>query len=262
MHLQIFAYIYPNSWPGRKYNLSEDAVAVSKDKTVFAVADGITQLSYTKKELKTGRSKAKDVAEIFCKTILSSGGTVREMLERANRKIRKYNRGAKPDFWKTDYTCCTGAVCIVWKETLEYGYIGDAFVGVLGKRGWKLPVQDSYKAVHDFWKPIKSSELREFITRALLRNRPGTFDMYGRDIGYGALTGETSALKTLRTGKVRLERGDVIVIGSDGVLPFFRLGNFLRALRSGTNVGKILRDAEGNKKELSAERTLVMVRVV
>ncbi len=254
--------------PYRKPKLFEDYYSRGRRKAVFAVADGITQLSYSAEEKRTGKTEAKKVAEIFCKNSVGVldkwvGSRLGERLiikaiENANRNIAAFNRklGVKPDFWKTDYACCTGAICFIEDWKLFWGTVGDCFVGVLRKGNWKLRPEDAYENVHEFWKYIEGEENKEFVTRALLRNKRGIF-WNGKNIGYGALTGEKAALDFLHSGAVKISRGDIVFIGTDGTLPYMESKEFLRLfVKNHKETNKYFKLGKGK------ERTLISIRIL
>ena len=70
----------------------------------------------------------------------------------------------------------------------------------------------------------------------------------GEKVGYGALTGEDSAMDFVKTYKVPLNNAKYIVAYSDGCIPYFE--NKIEAEKSLTNLDRI--------KEEGSERTLVI----
>lgn len=277
--MRIFGSAFES--PLRQNGILEDAFLVSDRYPMAAVADGITQLSYRSEEIEKKTSDAKKVAELFCKTAIHTMEDNHEdymkkfngslllsySLLRANEEVRHFNqtRKTRPDFWKTDYACCVGAVAYISPKDMElwYGYLSDCFVAVLDKdNGWKLPVINDLDPVHDFWKGIEGKEMKEYVTRALLRNKLGLFNRQRRTLSYGAFTGEKEALKFLREDHIGIEPGDIILAGTDGVLPYLKEERFLKALQESNESAMNFLGSGMDSKEpmFNLERTLVLMR--
>lgn len=50
----------------------------------------------------------------------------------------------------------------------------------------------------------------------------------GKCISYGALTGETAAIDFIKTGEVTLEKGDTVIVYSDGMVNFLLEKEFIK----------------------------------
>jgi len=259
----------------RKNGLFEDASLVDEDGPVFAVADGYTQLVYTEEEERTKMSKAREAAELFCKTVVENLGRQRghepeyQAMWNANEEIRELNRRygiSNPDFWTSDYACCYGAVGFLSDDRLRfhYAYISDCFVAVLDKdTKWKLPVRDDLDPVHDFWQDIQGEANKEFVTRALIRNKPGPVDGRGRELSYGTLTGEMAAMSFVRHGTIEVGNGDIILLGTDGAMPYLEEKGFLDLLQGpDEKVADFMENGDIIGRKFGKERTLVVARML
>lgn len=216
-----------------------------KDKTIITVADGITRDPLnllTLPDLKTITreiefaigypipSPAKKAADLFCDSFIKHASkfppcikTLKQSVISANNKIKNINKNLKVDYLTNDFAACVASAAIMKNKTLYYAYMTDCGVAVFSKKGrlkfkTKLEgpnpriTEEIAKQSNKYGSSWRDPRTRAR-TRAHYRNNPR------EPLSYGALTGEKTALKFLRTGKTFLSNNDFVVLFTDGFAP-------------------------------------------
>jgi serine/threonine protein phosphatase PrpC len=243
MKIQAFTLHNPKhhanlfNWP------EEDSFKFSleKDKIIIAVADGITRDPLGSPTLPdyhtlSGEiefaleypipSPARAAADLFCKTFVKrakNSNNTKNLFNKANKKIKSLNKNLKIDYLENDFAACVASAGIIRNNILSYGYITDCGIAIFKKNG-KL----KFKTKNEKPNPKISNEIAKepkkygkdwsdpkfrVRTRSHYRNNPK------EKLSYGALTGENTSLFFLRTGKVKLTKGEYIIFHSDGFTP-------------------------------------------
>lgn len=212
---------------------------------IFAVADGITWRGSGEDEFPFP-SPAKEVADIFTsflnEEILNEEIKTKNPLSfienyfyQTNLKIKDYNKkrlGEKEiNYWEIDYAHLSALLGIVKDNFLYYGLIGDNFVFVFDKDG---NLKHQSKKIDYFHRHYPNQELIEKLKKQIEKEKRkpqdgeslgrkyfrNKLDENGLPYGYGVLTGEESALNYLIYESIPLEQDDIIILATDGFLPF------------------------------------------
>src|SRR5690606_23673347 len=103
---------------------------------------------------------------------------------------------------------------------LAVGWIGDCGVAVIRKGSLVFQTRDQLEGLLAYLRerPAPYDDARRVYIRRELRNRPD-FRPDGREVTYGVLTGEPSALPYIQTGSFLLRPGDVVAVYTDGFAP-------------------------------------------
>lgn len=220
----------------------EDSFAYKLDHENIAVADGITRDPIGMKERPDDEeglievskkyprpSPAKIAADLFCKSFLGyakknklNGEIIAEAFSYANNKIKQLNskKNKNPNYLENDFWACVASAGIIKDNILYYGFIADCGVVIFNKDGnLKLRTENQGpNSRGSIDKDIRKKYDTSFkfqkgrrIIRSLYRNA------MTNPLSYGALTGERTALGFIRTGSLRLEKGDYIGFYSDGM---------------------------------------------
>lgn len=189
-----------------------------------------SKLKFWKKEI----SPARMAADEFCRSFIyymkefekKDAKAVRDSFEKANEEIKILNEEYNPvvDYLENDYWGCVAAGCALRHENgqkvLSYGFIADCGISVFDANGNKKfqTLNEGPNSKGSINRDIKEKYGAEFrfpegrrIIRNLYRNNPE------EPLAYGALTGEKSAMKYVRTGELEIERGDKIIVFTDGL---------------------------------------------
>ena len=192
----------------------------------------------------------------------SKDGDVKNVLVSGNPALMKYNQKLygngleKVDYVVNDLACCAASCAVVSGKELSWSYVADCGVAVVSQDAvWKTDVdmdlsegarQKTLKTngLGDWFQP----ETRKF-TRGVLRNNKE----YNGKGAYGVLSGEESGEAFVRSGSRGLKKGDVVLVYSDGALPFLFDEECVEMIRE--------KDFEGVKKycaeRVKTEGTLV-----
>lgn len=247
-----FAKMYDNNI-FTKYGLTpvvEDYFKV--DENVFCIADGVTRddingnpVPYPKNkeeaekwiELYPNPSGAFDAAKITCDTfvdLLKKETQVNKQIilktaRKANKAVWNINDGRKIDYLKEDLYCCEAVGGVVKENKLYCFSIGDCHISVFDDNMELMFTSiNNHKQFEDFIDNIYTKQ-HEFdwnraedriMARRDYRNKPGQ-KINGKDISFGAFTGEEQAEYYIDTYEIDLEKAKYICAYSDGYEPYF-----------------------------------------
>ena len=261
---------------------NEDAFLISKKLPIFAVADGVTQSHY-----KNGRYAlpygAKLAAKIFCKStvkyleksyshILENvriKNIIKESFDLANQKIRELNVkhglvDKRMDYLQHDWFDTVGVTAVLVKNTLHYGFVGDCGLAIFNKNNKKIfQTKDMVApAIKRFEKMYSghakfSFDKRTFIVRHDFRNNPDK-------TGYGSFTGEEHVRYYYAFGAKKLQKGDMVVLYSDGMVNLLKDGEFIKILRLRDKTkltNFVMQKAKENSKKYGDDRTFALAVV-
>lgn len=192
-----------------------------------------------------------------------------ETMKKANENVRILNEKYVPfcDYLENDYY---GAVCscvFISNNILNWSYVCDCGILVYDKEGnIKFQTEDDKLLVDPY---IDSSGMLwnlpsgRMTVRKKYRNCPG-FYIDGNLASYGSFTGELQANEFIKSGSISLEKGDIIIVYSDGFTEYFKQNDFYRCLMN-IKENKLLFDEYVEKIALSdyekygKEKTIVVL---
>ncbi len=274
--MKIISFTIVNS-ENKKYNFPiEDFYLIDEKNKIFVVADGVSRdpledLSkynyyeslkiFSKKYPRP--SPSRDVAEIFCKNFLLSikrEKSVKKSFGECNKKIQKYNKKKfeKVDYLVNDFASCVASGIRLKNNYFEYGFICDCGIAIFDKDG-KLKFRTENQGPNKIHKNVyKDKRLENFsdsktrkIIRKEYRNNPK------QKWAYGALTGEANAMHYVQMGKQKFEKGDFILIYSDGL----ELAIFSKGFSNLLNQKKFSEIKKLFQKEVEHLGTLILLAV-
>lgn len=255
--MQIFSFSFQNF----KERPNEDYFLISKKYPIFAVADGVTR--YIEAGEKYPKiSGARLAAEEFCQATLKCLGEnfekpapiiLKKVFSFANKKIfnlnEKYGINKKIDYLGNDYFSTCGLAVFIKENILHYGYIGNCEIRVYNENDFLKFYSINEVEILEEWrdnKYFKSKREYHLVWRKFLRNKPEV-----PYLTYGVLTGERESLNYCHFGKIKLKKGDLILLYSDGFLHWIEMFEFREIFRKGDNEEKIKRKVENSiKKEI------------
>lgn len=219
-----------------------------QQKNVFVVTDGVSRSFQGKYPVP---SPARIVAEAVANTIglcLLTGATIQDAFKAGSISARFWNKHFGY-FFNTDYLFhdlagCVASTVTIQDKTFKYGFIGDCGVAKLSGSGeliWHTP-DEVAPVVKTFKTLISETATNDRLVRIRrdFRNKP-----QADHLTYGVITGEKEALSYVRTGEIEFEKGETILLYSDGVFPFFQDAEFRQLLLLG-NKRKITQYLKAN----------------
>ena len=256
----------------------EDQYYASDNEAI--VADGITRdpigisafSKTTKREFleKYPRpSGAELAAKEICSTFPETKGSLVDRLIETNKSVKRLNDEYIPecDYLENDYYGAVASCICIKDNILYYAYICDCGVIVYDKFGnTKFKTEDDKEIYSDpFVNNIGISwnlpEARKIVRSEYRNNINKVVD--GNCISYGALTGEESAINFIRSGQLKIEEGDIIIVYSDGVTYYLNDKEFINHIIN-FNKDTFEKYIEEKSKEdydkYGKEKTLVMFK--
>lgn len=223
----------------------EDQFYASETETI--VADGITRDPIGISDLSTCSLKefldryprpsgAELAAKVICDTFSKTNGSLIERLIKCNESVRQLNNKyiKKCDYLEKDYYGAVASCISIENNVLNYAYICDCGIIVYDRFGnIKFQTEDDKELYSDPYinkigVPWNLPEAR-VIVRSDYRNNLNNIQD-DKCISYGAITGEKSAMKFVRTGQFELSDGDIIAVYSDGFTKFLHDRDFIRQI--------------------------------
>jgi len=223
-----------------------------KDKTIIAVADGITRDPIDLPNLPDYNtiigevelaieypipSPARKAADLFCDSFLNyakkskpSMGTIKNSMLYSNKKIKQLNKNKKIDYLENDFAACVASAGIVSANILYYGFITDCGVAIFSRKGKLKFITKSEGPNPKIGKEIAKESEKYGLGWKDPRWRARTRSHYRNNtkepLAYGALTGEETAKYYIGIGKKELLPRDYVVFYSDGFLPIIASKKF------------------------------------
>ncbi len=208
---------------------------------------------------------AREICEIFPKI----NGTLKSKLEEINKKIKILNEKniIKCDYLQNDYYGAVVACIHFYNDYLEYAYISDCGIIIYDANGDikfqteddKLIYSDPY--INKIGIPWHLPESRVIVRRDF-RNNPNNIKD-GKCVSYGAITGEDEALKFIRSGNKKVEKGDFIIVYSDGFSNFLHEKDFIDEIKNfdKTSFEKYVNNKSTSDYDLyGKEKTMVLYK--
>lgn len=203
---------------------------------------------------------------------LAMTNTMSEAFDRANEKIMELNIregiDKKMNYVEYDWFDTVGVAGVILNNKLYYGFVGDCGLAVYSAQdgpaiGWKKVFQtedmvapavarfrEQYKNYKDF-----SVNERMLIMHRDFRNNPNMQ-------GYGSFSGEEGVKKYYAFGSRELGKGDMIVLYSDGIVPYLEDENFIEILKKGDKQvldDFVLKKVAEDPQEFGDDRTFISV---
>ncbi len=153
---------------------------------------------------------------------------VKESIKKANSDVWRINENRKIDYIGQDLFCSEAVGGIILGDNLFCFGIGDCYIKVFDENEKEIfSTENDHEWMEKFEKDyLKSGEYnwmdpryRLLIRGALRNNYIVTYN--GEKVGYGALTGEDSAINFVKIYKVPLINAKYIVAYSDGCMQYF-----------------------------------------
>lgn len=244
------------------------------------VADGITRdpigisdfSKCTKEEFleKYPRpSGAELAAKEVCSTFSNATGSLVNRLIEANRSVKRLNEKSinECDYLENDYYGTVASCISIDDNILKYAYICDCGVIVYDKNGnVKFKTEDDKELYSDPYInkigiPWNLPAARKIVRSEYRNNLNNIVD--GKCVSYGALTGEETAISFIRSGQLKLEDEDIIIVYSDGFSYYLTDKDFINNLIN-FNKDSFEKYIEEKSKEdyekYGKEKTLVMFK--
>ena len=166
-----------------------------------------------------GELAAKEVCETFSKT----KGSLIDRLTESNVSVKNLNKKYiyECDYLENDYYGTVASCISIEDDILNYAYICDCGVIVYDKNGnIKFKTENDKELYSDpYINSIGISwylpETRKIVRKEYRNNLNNIVN--GNCVAYGELTGEESAINFIRTGQLKLDEGDIIIVYSDGL---------------------------------------------
>ena len=181
--------------------------------------------------------------------------SVKEAIRKANQDVWEINKKRKIDYVGEDLYCSEAVGGVITDEYLYCFSIGDCYIKVLDENKDELfCIENDHLWMEEFeTEYLKSGEYNWMDPRYRLLIRGALRNNYlvthnGKQVGYGALTGEDRAMDFVKIYKVPLENAKYICAYSDGCMPYFE---------NKIEVEKTLQDPDRIKVD-GNERTLIV----
>lgn len=244
---------------------------------IFCVADGVTrdliggeikpypqtreEAQYIKEHYPNPSgafTSSKIIADNFVKYmngINPNEENVRNAIDMANKDVWQINKNRKIDYVGEDLYCSEAVGGVITNDDLYCFSIGDCYIKIYDENAnelfssendhlWMEEFEEEYLKLGLYnWDDPRS---RLLIRGALRNNYLVTYK--GKHVGYGALTGENTAMDFVKINKVSLKNAKYICAFSDGCIPYFEKKE---------EVQKTLDDPDRIKED-GRERTLVI----
>lgn len=215
-------------------NLAIIADGITRNPIGVPDLSGCTNEEFIQKYPKPSGSE--EVAKLICDTFSKVEGSLKERLIKCNEKAKELNDKCikKCDYLENDYYAAVASCLKIEKGALNYAFIGDCGLVLYDKFGnIKFQTEDSrepYRALHSKKDNIPFDKPEGRVRwRSVYRNNLNT--KYGNIcVSYGAITGEESAINFIYTGQIKLDKGDKIVLYSDGFVNYIHDNDFIEQI--------------------------------
>jgi len=189
--------------------------------------------------------------------------TLLEMYRKANKKVKEINEKYNGiyDYLENDYYGTVSSSVWIKENFIEYAYIGDCGIILMDKnRNIKFESTNDVKEAKKHFDtkgiPWSNKEARKWIRKNYRNNKCEKYS-------YGALTGEESALLYLKAGILKKEKGDIIILYSDGFYPFLKEKFFEVILtKDKSKIDLYIENKiKQNKKIYGEEKTILILEI-
>ena len=257
----------------------EDQFYASENEAI--VADGITRdpigisdfSIYSQKEFleKYPRpSGAELAAKKICDTFSDTTGSLTDRLIKCNYAVKDLNEEhiIECDYLENDYYGAVASCISIKNNILDYAYICDCGVIVYNNLGdIKFQTEDDKELYSDFYInkigiPWNLPEARKIVRRDYRNNLKNMQD--GRCVSYGAITGEESAIKFIKSGQIKLSNGDIVLVYSDGFNKLLHDKEFISQIISferGQFERFIEMKSQSDYERYGKEKTLIIFKI-
>ena len=209
-------------------------------------------------------------AKEICNSFSKSTGNLKERLVMANEAVKSLNNKyiKSCDYLENDYYGAVAACVSITDDVLYYSYICDCGVIVYDKNGnIKFKTQDDKELFSDPYIdkigiPWNLPEARKIVRSEYRNNLNNIVD--GKCVSYGALTGEEVAVSFIREGSISLDKGDIVIVYSDGLTNFLNDKEFITIILNfeKDKVDKYITEkAREDYKKYGSEKTLVVFKI-
>lgn len=197
---------------------NEDFVLCDDERNIYILLDGVSRDKVNGKY--PHPSPAREVSELFAieaynylkKNIRQYGlEKIKESFIKGNEAIERYNIKYNNDFLPGT----VGIICVVDKDRLFYGYIGDCYGRLIRNNEIVMFTKCQTEKIAIHRKEFSSSEIRNRICNNIKH-----------PYSYGVLTGQKEALDFVVLGEYSLNNVDMVFLSSDGMESF--LGSLSR----------------------------------
>lgn len=214
-------------------------------------------------------SGAQMASEAIADSFKNFCGDLKEQLIIANKRVKKLNDKfiTNCDYLQNDYYGSVASCVYIENNILYYAYICDCGVIVYDKNGnIKFQTEDDKELYSDPYInkigiPWHLPEARVIVRRDYRNNLKNIQD--DKCVSYGAITGEESAISFIKTGSLKLEFGDIIIVYSDGFVNFLREKSFIYNLLNFTKskFESYVEDlAKKDYTKYGKEKTLILLK--
>lgn len=192
---------------------NEDFVLCDDERNIYILLDGVSRDKIDGKY--PNPSPSKEISELFAKEVYDylkknneqyALENIRNAFIKGNEAIERYN--VNNNYW--DFLPGTvGIVCIIDKDRLYYGYIGDCYGRLVQKDEIVMFTKCQTEKIAIHKKEFSPKEIRNEICNNVKS-----------PYGYGVLTGQEEALDFVVLGEYSLNNVDMVLLSSDGMEPF------------------------------------------
>lgn len=255
-------FVYHENPAGKgSFAKTGDAWAINEKLKIYAVADSPLRCLVRDTKEYPFDDYGFNAATTFCDSFvkyaedfvkdqkLQSINSFKEIFLNCNQDIKELNNKLGKEYNNEnnyDLAETVGMGAIIINNTLYYGGVEDCYVNVL--RGeelknvaeWKEQIMKASKYIDVL---SEENRLKEHIPEKLkgklkeenewepcwcnyLRNNPLAKDEQGSLVGWGCFTGEEEVSTFLQIYSLKLEKGDQILLFSDGMIPVLRDNKF------------------------------------
>lgn len=181
--------------------------------------------------------------------------TIKEAIKYANKKVWDINKDREIDYVGEDLYCSVAVGGAILEDYLYCFSIGDCYIKVFDENKNEIfTTENDHFCLENYEEEFLKKGLYSWmdprsrvLVRAGIRNNP-IITYNGKKVGYGALTGEDTAISFVKTYTIPLEKAKYICAYSDGCMPYFE--NEEEAKKTLINPDRI--------KDDGSERTLVI----
>lgn len=250
--MHTFVY-HENASGDKSFTKTGDAWNIDDKNMIFAVGDSPLRCLIRDTKEYPFDDYGYEAASTFCNSFIKytkeylkdptfSTSTLKEILIKCNREIYKLNKELNKkykDLVNYDLAETVGVGALIKDNKLYYGGVEDCYVHVLRGEAlkniatWDYQIKKASKYID---KLSSENKLKDYIPNELknklrkenewepcwcnyLRNNINAKDENGELVGWGCFTGEDEISSFIQTYSVDLQKGDHILLFSDGMLP-------------------------------------------